>query len=124
MSKNGVTLVLKDLETADLRVNIAIGTQIRGHFTAHSVVRSKEEMKELADKIANDEYENDSALLRDLYTGFDGLGTESGPLEGEDAWQYVLEGKLSGYLVHALTHAYFTQYGEALQKNLPRLRGR
>lgn len=123
-NKNGVTLVLRDLETSELRVNIDIGGKVKGYFFADAIVRSKEEMKDLAEKIQNDTFKDDSEFLRACFTGFTGLGTEDGPLEGEAAWNYVLNGKLSGYLVSALSQSYFTQYGEALQKNLQRWRGR
>lgn len=122
-----VTLTTKKIDTAPLKIAVAIppeNPQIKGYFVGRAKIRSKAENKALFERIDSGELSDDEALVRELYEGFDGLANEQGPCVGEAAFQELLTGHLSAYLVPAVIQAYYEQYGEARQGNSKRSRGR
>lgn len=123
-------IATKAIHTAPLKITIAIPPEnptIRGYFTGHAKVRSKAENTALLERYQDwsEDGDSDESLVRELYDGFSGLGDENGQeLSGEAAFDAVLSGPLSAYLVPAVVQAYFAQYGEARQGNSARRRSR
>jgi hypothetical protein len=121
-----VTLMVKKVKTAPLKIQLLVPGVLNGYFTGHAKIRSKPDIKMLSDRIENGEFtENgDELLARELYEGFNGIpDIDSGKeLEGEDAWDALLNGPISSYLSPAAVTAYFAQYGEARQGNSGRRR--
>ena len=122
-------LTIKKVETTPIKIAIAIPPEnptIKGSFVGHAKVRSKAENKALLERFQDHEGEGDAdeALVRELYDRFEGLGNESGALEGDAAFNEVLRGPLSAYLTPAVVQAYYEQYGEARQGNSGRRRTR
>ncbi|HMN33910.1 MAG TPA: hypothetical protein PKE36_00645 [Chiayiivirga sp.] len=72
----------------------------------------------------SDEGDADAAMVRELYDSFEGLGDDSGDLNGEAAFEAVLTGPLSAYLTPAVVGAYFEQYGDARLGNSRKRRSR
>ena len=124
------TLVLKDISTFPLTVNIALPPEkpkIRGYITAHAVIRDRDEVKKLREDITGGEYDSDGAVLREMYDKLEGIATPQEPtvaLEGDEAFDYVIEGKYNVYLIGALMAAYFEHFDEARAKNFGRSRVR
>ena len=125
-----ITLAVKAIQTAPLKITVAIppeNPQIKGYFTGHAIIRSKAENKELLDKFVDYDGTGDAdeELLRAVYDKFTGLGNEAGePLEGDAAWEAVINGPLSAYLMPAAIQAYYEQYGEARRGNSGKRRSR
>jgi hypothetical protein len=117
-------LRLKRVNTVPVRVEIAIGEgrdAIRGHVTAHAIIRSKDEMKAIAERDWND----DAEFIRYCYERVDGLEGDNGePLEGDAAFAEILTGPFSMYLTSALSRAYVEQYSDAHVGNSKRSRSR
>jgi hypothetical protein len=121
------TLITKVIATAALTINIAIPPEkptIQGCFIGHAIIRSKPEQQKLLDRVDNNEFETEEQVLREMFTGFDGIGREGSDqaLEGEEAWTELLTGPLSAFLMSAAMQAYFATYGDARRKNSKRLR--
>ena len=123
-------IATKPIGTIPLKINIAIPPEnptIKGHFTGHARVRSKKENKALLEKFQDftGDGDSDEELVRELYEGFSGLGDDAGQeLTGEAAFDAVLKGPLSAYLMPAVVQAYYEQYGEARLGNSGRRRSR
>lgn len=122
-----VTLVVKKVQTAPLKIMLNVNGVLNGHFTGHAKLRSKPEIKALSDRMDSEEFkDNDADFVHELYEGFDGLPNTSAGVgeeaKGEDAWNEVLIGPFSSYLSTAAVQAYFAQYGEARQGNSGRRR--
>ena len=125
MSNGKVSLRLVEIQTAKVEIPIEIpGTEVKGFVDCTIFVRSKNEMKELGDQIADGKFEDDVSVLKVMYQEIRGLGDESGKaITGDDVWAFLGgESKLGAYLSNAFTQAYFGQYGEALNKNLRKRR--
>lgn len=105
------TLVVREVSTIQIKVEFN-NEALKGFITADAVVLSKPEIKDLMARVDNGEIEDDEELIRQLYTGFHGL-----PVEGDEAWDFVLRGKHSNYIMPALVHRYFEHYGEARKGN-------
>jgi hypothetical protein len=121
------TLITKVIATAELPIDVSIPdgkTTLKGRFIGHSIIRSKPEQQKLLDRVDNNEFDTEEQVLREMFTGFDGIGREGSDqaLEGDDAWAEVLTGPLSSFLVPAAMQGYFAQYGDARRKNSKRLR--
>lgn len=113
-----VTLAIKRVETAPLKIEVNIKTnqgQIKGHITAHAIIRSKDEMEKFSEKFAD--LDTDIDLLRLMYKGIDGLGDESGAIEGDTVWTFLRENWIGTYLVPQLARSYYEQYAKAKQGN-------
>jgi hypothetical protein len=127
MSDKKVTFLVKKVATVPLKISIAIPPEkptIQGTFIAHALVRTKEENKLLFERVELGELTEDADMIRELFTGFDGIGNENGYCEGEAAFAEILTGANSAYLMPACIQAYYEQYGEAKQGNLRARRGR
>ena len=126
--------------------------RLKGYFTGHAFTHSKAEMAKLSDwinRLANyvkylngeEDAEDPSAedrndfadvtpenadelMLRKLYARFEGLEDETGPLEGEAAFNAVLNGPLSLYLFRAASEAYWSHLADARSGNAQRRRVR
>ena len=121
------TLKLVAKTTTPIRIDIAIppeNPEIKGHFTGHARIRSKADNKALLEKYIDwdGDGDADAALVAEMYESFEGLGDDAGDLKGEAAFNAVVNGPLSAYLVPAVVGAYFEQYGEARQGNSKRRR--
>jgi hypothetical protein len=122
------TLVTKAIQTAAIKIQVAIPPEkptIQGFITGHAIIRTRPEQQALLEKVDAGEFETEEEVLREMYSGFDGLGNEANgdqALTGEDAWNELLTGPLSGYLPTAAIQAYYGQYGDARRKNSKRLR--
>lgn len=81
---------------------------VKGQFIANAKIKSKPENKAILDRIDSGELADDADLIRELFEGFEGL-----PVEADKAFDYVLNGPISAYLVPALIQAYYEQYGQA-----------
>lgn len=91
----------------------------KGSFKGLAMIRSKPENKALLERIDKGEFEDDSAIVRELYEGFEGL-----PCEAGEEFRTILEGPASAYLTPAVIQAYYEQYGEGRVKNSKPSRGR
>lgn len=124
------TLVMKEINTFPLTVNIALPPdkpKIRGYITAHAKIRDRDEVKKLREDITGGEYDSDGAVLRDMYESLEGIATPQAPTESldtEEAFEYVINGKFNVYLIGALMDKYFEHFDEARAKNFGRSRGR
>lgn len=122
------TLITKAISTAAIKIQVAIPPEkptVQGFFVGHAIIRSKPEQQALLDRVDNFEFETEEQILREMFTGFEGLGNEASgdnALVGEDAWTELLTGPLSGYLPNAAIQAYYAQYADARRKNSKRLR--
>lgn len=122
------TLITKAIQTAAIKIQVAIPPEkptIQGFITGHAIIRTRPEQQALLDKVDAGDYETEEQVLREMYTGFDGLGNEAKgdeALTGDEAWTELLTGPLSGYLPTAAIQAYYAQYGDARRKNSKRLR--
>lgn len=115
-----ITCNLVPIDTSTLTIKIAIppeNPKIKGYFKADYVIKSKPEVKAIFERVERGEIEEDETLLRELFSAFHGLGNEKHYLDGEDAWDEVIKGANSSYLVPACIQAYFEQYGLARQGN-------
>lgn len=139
-------LVIKKATTTPIRIPISIPTdagRIEGHFTGHAIVRSKQaaallvrdrllavkEKEGEADRLREEGnaeatyamlqsiHELEERAVRDMYASFEGLGNETGPLEGEAAFTEILTGQFSVQLTAAVQGAYREKYKEAERKN-------
>lgn len=123
---SAITLTIKKIETAPLKITVAIppeNPQIKGYFIGHAIIRTKDGNKQLGDRIdAGDFSDNDEALLRELYVGFDGLANAAGACTGDAAFKEILTGEASAYLIPAALQGYYDQYGLARQGNFARRR--
>lgn len=122
-----VTLVIKKVQTAPLKIAVSVPGLLSGHFTGHAKIRSKPDNKALLERVEQGDFtDDDNALLHELYDSFEGLPNMSAgngeEAKGDDAWKEMLEGPLSSYLSSAATQAYYAQYGEARQGNSGRRR--
>lgn len=120
------TLMIKKIDTLPVTVDVAIPPEkpvLKGKFVAHAKVRSKDEIKALGERISSGEFENnDEALLRELYTTFDGLGDAEGPYDADKAWAFILKGQFSAQLTILLLNRYYEAHSEARQGNFARQR--
>ena len=120
------TLMLKEVPTLPLIVDVAIPPEklvLKGKFTAHAVIRSKEQLKNLGERMSAGEFtDNDEKLLREMFTKFEGLGDASGPFDNDKAWDWVLNGPFSGQLSILLLNRYYEGHSEARQGNSGRPR--
>lgn len=111
------TFILKEMKTFPLKVELAIPPErpvMRGYITCDALVRSKEEMRSLAE-----ENLEDPEYFDRLIQAVHGISNEAGTaLTGEEALEEVKNGRFSMYFLPAIIGAYFEQYGEARQKNL------
>ena len=115
-----VTLRVQKVETAPLTINMAVPGLLSGYFKGHAKIMSVPDRKALGDRIDNGDFKDkDEELLREMYTGFDGIPNSQTfePTEGEDAWSEVLRGKWSSYLSMAALQAWYAQYVEARRGN-------
>lgn len=81
---------------------------------------SKPEVKALKDEgVLDDEY-----IPRICEEILDLEDKDGNALAGQAAFDEVISGAWSQYLVHAIVQAYFESYGEVLTKNGNRSRGR
>ncbi len=123
-----VTLTTKVIDTANIKITVAVppeNPQVKGYFTGKAIIRTKQANNDLFDRIEESTVEDDEAFVRELYTGFTGLGNANGPVVGdEESFQEVLTGPLSAYLVPAVIQAYYEQYGEARKGNFQKSRRR
>ena len=126
-----MTLIVKTAKTSPVRIELDLDTDIgpiKGHFTGHARIRSKKQLMEFADslaKLAEEAPENaDETILREMFASFDGLGNESGPLSGDDAFVEVLTGLLSVHLTRLAMDAYWAHLGGAREGNAPPRRAR
>jgi hypothetical protein len=122
-----VTLVVKKVQTAPLKIMLNVNGVLNGYFTGHAKLRSKPEIKALSDRMDAEEFkDNDAEFMHELYEGFDGLPNSAAgagvEAKDSDAWDEVLIGPLSSFLSTAAVQAYFAQYGEARKGNSERRR--
>lgn len=122
------TLVTKAIQTVAIKIQVAVPPEkpeVQGFFIGNAIIRTRPEQQALLDRVDNGEFETEEQILREMYTGFEGLGTEANgdqALTGENAWSELLTGPLSGYLPTAAIQAYYAQYADARRKNSKRLR--
>lgn len=126
-----MSLIIKSAKTMPVRIDVDIDTdagRIKGHFTGHAVVRSKDELRqfseELRDLFESAEPKADEIVLRKMYERFDGLANESGALDGEAAFQEVLAGRYSVALTASAMECYWDAIIGGRAGNSPRRRGR
>lgn len=126
-----MSLIIKKASTIPVKIDIDITTdagRIQGHFTGHAKVRSQPEMKAFAARLNELSKENpddgEDTLIRDMYTSFEGLANESGPLEGDAAFNEVLAGPLSAHLTRAAMEKYWESLSTSRAGNSPRRPGR
>ncbi len=122
-----VTFATKRVTTDEFKIHLAIPPEnptMRGYITVRANVRSKAALKDLANAVQDDEYEDDIAVLKDMYAGIEGLGNEDGPLTGEAVWDFLINDPTGAYIVPALIEAYFDQYQQARRGNSKRRRSR
>lgn len=126
-----MSLTTKVATTTPVKIEIDLDTnagRIKGHFTGHARIRSKPQLKEFADrlqKLADDGADDaDGVILREMFTGFDGLANEDGPLTGDAAFEEVLNGPLSVPLTRLAMDAYWAQLNGAREGNARPLRAR
>lgn len=123
----GTTLKITTISTEPMKIHLAIPPEkpiIKGYITAHAKLRSKAEMKQFGEDIQDNVYDDDIAVLKEMYTGIDGLGTDTDNISGDAVWDFLLNDKVGSYIVPALIQAYFDQYNDARQKNSARSRSR
>jgi len=120
------TLMIKEIKELPLTANVAIppeNPQLKGKFKAYAVMRSKDEIKELGERMSAGEFANDDEkLLREMYTKFEGLGDKDGPFNDEKSWDFVLHSKYSAQLIILLLNLYYEGHSEARQGNSGRPR--
>ena len=75
-----MSLNIKAATTCPIRIDVDLDTdvgKVKGHFTGHARIRSKPELKAFSErlaKLADEGVEDaDGIILREMYTGFDGL---------------------------------------------------
>jgi hypothetical protein len=122
-----VTLVMKKVKTAPLKIMMSATGVLNGYFTGHAKLRSKPEIKVLSDRMESEEFkDNDADFMHELFESFEGLPNSSAgdgsEAKGDEAWDEVLIGPFSSFLSQAAVQAYFAQYGEARQGNSARRR--
>lgn len=105
------TLVIREISTIPLKVEFD-NDALKGFITADAVIMSKPQIKQLMDQVETGEIEDDEILVRKLYKDFHGL-----PMSGEEAWEFVLRGPYSNYILSTLVRRYFEHYGEARKGN-------
>ena len=133
------SLVLKDLATVPLRVDVAIPPEkplIEGFIMCHAVIRSKPDMEQLHKDFEDGKYDEENTpegeekqtLLSKnmLFTGVDGLAVDGrGELFGDEAFDEATKGKWSMYIATAMVRKYFSHFlNDAAGKNSKRFRGR
>lgn len=115
-----VSFAVKPIDTDTFKVALAIPPEkpaMRGHITVHAKIRSKAELKEFGDAIADGEYEDDIEALKAMYTKIEGLGKGEEAIDGDAVWDFLQNDKVGSYIVPALIHAYFSQYQSARRGN-------
>lgn len=123
-------LKMTKITEVPLRVDIAIPPEkpiITGFLQTTALIRGKEEMKSLQERIDDGEFETDAELIEKklLYSSVGELEDEDGKvLTGDDAIRYVTTGKFSSYLTSALVRRYFAHFSDAPAKNSRTLRKR
>lgn len=125
MSKTA-TFTTAKVDTAPLKITLAIppeNPKIKGYFWGRAFVRKQPEIKAYAERLKTEEVPNEE-ILRWQYEGFDGLANQVGYCDGEAAFQEILTGENSAYLIPAVSGAYWEHYGEARQGNYKAPRGR
>lgn len=114
--KSALTII----ETRTAPLTIAVDcARAKGSFKGFAVLRTKPENKALLERIDKGEFEDDAAIVHELFEGFEGL-----PCDAGKEFEFILEGPASAFLTPAVIQAYYEQYGEAKQKNLRPSRGR
>lgn len=125
MSKTATFTVAK-IATAPLKITLAIPPErpvLKGYITGRAIVRPQTDIKAFSERCKTEEISNED-VLRWQYEGFDGLANADGYCEGEAAFQEILTGENSAYLIPAVSGAYWEHYGEARQGNYKAPRGR
>lgn len=116
------TFPIKKVDTIEIKIDLAIPPEnpvIKGQIAVDCFLLPKDKVKELLESGLDD-----ADFLPKIAKAIRGLGNESGPIEGKAAFDEVLTGQYSMYLLPAITQAYFEQFGEARRKNSKPLRGR
>ncbi|MHB8679004.1 MAG: hypothetical protein ACYC7G_04620 [Rudaea sp.] len=122
-----VTLTVKKVETAPIKIQVDLNTdagRITGYITGHAKIRSKAENVAFGEKLTNGDFPDDISVLREMYASVDGLGDDSGPIEGEAVWDFLQNDRIGSYIVPGLIKAYFSQYNEARVGNFEKPRAR
>jgi hypothetical protein len=99
-------LVNPKSNTFQIKITIDIPDGPKGFFTGNAIRMSEPDKQKLIDEgLSNAE------ALPKIYESFDGLGdSEGNPVSGEKAFDEVLNGKWSSYLLAAAVTQYFGQY--------------
>lgn len=118
-----VSFQLKQVNTFEIRIDLAIPPEkpvMRGHIFVDAIPRTREQVKDLADRGLSDE-----EYLREIAHDIRGLGdSEGNAITGDAAFKEVLDGKFGMYLLPAVIGAYFESFGQARRKNALPQRGR
>lgn len=115
---NKSSFVFVDQRTTPITITIDC-PRAKGSFKGLAIIRSKPENKALLERIDKGEFEDDAAIVKELYESFEGL-----PCDAGKEFECVLEGPASAYLTPAVIQAYYEQYGEGRVKNSKPSRGR
>lgn len=122
-----VSFTVKPIDVDEFKVHLAIPPEnptMRGFITVKAKVRSKKELKEFGEAIQDDAYEDDIAVLKDMFVDIDGIGNDAGAVTGDAVWEFLKVDKIGAYIVPALIEAYFAQYQSARRGNLKGRRSR
>jgi hypothetical protein len=125
-------LVIKKANTIEIKINLDVETdtgRLKGTFSGVARLISKPAYRELllrlTDEQTRGEIEDaDEALIRAIYVRFDGLGNETGPLDGDAAFEEVLHGQFSQFLTTAVITEHTRHLQDASQGNFKTRRGR
>lgn len=121
-----MSLILKTAKTTPIPVDFDLETdagRIKGTFTVHANIRDPKRIEAFTAQIqSSDDAEEKS--LREMIHRIEGLGDESGPLEGDAAFAAVLSGPFALYLKPAVLDAYARHFTRQREGNAPRSRAR